>query len=656
MKFIYVIILKFILLFSVKGKLDLHLFQNLVDIDIQFINIYKEKIKEKYVKNYDTLVYENISKNINLKKNYVETTIKGNLKNLNEDSVEKFIFLLPYHEAFQATSLHVKDENKNNLNYEILNDIEDIELIDIDQFNYDFNIELFKVKIYEIILYKKLKKDEKVQVEFFYILGQPYYPFPIDINLLEKQNVLFYLSSKILLPYEVEESEETKINMCKKCTIVKIDDEHFMRGFQKLSDGTYVNEKKNNLRSFSLGNKVLFYFILDHNLGYFEKVIKNIKISHLGFVYEKEEYFLKNNSARINKFDRYLLSDIENKYTLEESKEKESSIIYSFESLINYNIYEYNYYDDLGNIYLIKGEEIYDKKKKKNNIKFDLKPRYPLLGNWKAHFYNSFSHHSNIFKIKNKKNYYAYKIDISPSIKSFYIKELNIKIALPLYSKDIAINKNYNLNIHTTKTKDWLDFFSFRNVIEIHVEKFFPKIDENYYQNFLVTYKFKLFNIFMKPLIIILIFFFIILFLFFIKKLSFNFNTTKEHLMKIEEDENRIFKKKCKELYENLSFISDKLIQSIDKLNSKDKIKLKERLLKMEEKWTYNFIYYTKEFQGNFENATRNKMLQNYIDKCFNYYSVVKNYFDIQLSGDTNADLSDIEYAEKELMLLLKYN
>ncbi|CRG95342.1 conserved Plasmodium protein, unknown function [Plasmodium gallinaceum] len=656
MRFIYAIIFKFILLFSVKGKLDLHLFQNLIDIDIEFININKNNIKVKYVKNYDTLVYEYINKYINLKTNYVEITIKGNLKNLNEDSVENFIFLLPYHEAFQATNLYVKDENKNNLNYKVLNKIEDIELINIDQFNYDFDIEGFKVKIYEIILNKKLQKNEKVLVEFFYILGQPYYPFPVNINILEKQNVLFYISSKILLPYNVEKTEEIKISLCKKCTIVKMEDENFMKGFQKLSDDIYVNKKKNNLKSFSLGSKVLFYFILDHNLGYFEKVIKDIKISQLGFIYEKEEYFLKNNSAKINKFDRYLLSDLENKYTSEESNEKESSIIYSLESLINYDIYEYNYFDDLGNIYLIKGEELYDKKKNKNVIKFYLKPRYPLLGNWTAHFYNSFSHYSNLYKIKNKKNYYAYKIDISPSIKSFYIKELNIKIALPLYSKDIIINRNYNLNIQTSKKKEWLDFFSFRDVIEIHVEKFFPKTDENKYKHFLVIYKFKLFNIFLKPLIIILIFFFIVLFLYFIKELSFNFNTVKEQLTKKEEEEYKNFQKKCKELYENLSYISDKLIQQLSKINSKDKIKNKENLLKMEKKWTYDFIYFTKEFQRNFENAKRNEMLQSYIDKCFNYYSVVKNYFELQLSSDTNIDLSDIKYAEKELMLLLKYN
>ncbi|SBT79355.1 dolichyl-diphosphooligosaccharide--protein glycosyltransferase subunit 1, putative [Plasmodium malariae] len=659
MKVIYwTIFLKLILLLSVRGKLDLDLFQNLVNIDIEFLNIYKNKIKEKFVKNADTLVYEHISKNINLKKNYVETTIKGNLKNIGENATEKFIFLLPYHEAFQSTCLRVKDEKDNKLSYAIVKNTEDVDKLKIDKFNYDYNIEDFEIQIYEITLSKQLEKEEQVSVEFWYVLGQPFYPFPVDINLLERQNVMFYLSSRILLPYKVEESEEIKINLCKGCSVVEIDDSNFLKGFEKINNNTYVShKKKENLKSFSLGNKVLFYFVLDYNLGYFEKVTKDIMISQLGFIYEKEDYILKNNSARINNFDRYVLSDYEHKYTSKEKmKQNETSIIYSMQANMNYNIYEYNYFDDIGKIYLIKGKEFYDQKKKKSIIKFYIKPRYPLLGGWSAYFSNSFYHYSNLFKIKNKKNYYAYKIDISPSIKSFYIKELNIRITLPPYSNDISLSNHYNnFSIHTRKKKAWLDIFTFRNVIELQIKKFFPTFEENYYQNFLVIYEFKFFNIFLKPLLIILISFIFILIFYCLRDLSLNFNTVNENLMQKEENEYKIFQNKCKELYENLSYISDNLIQSLNNLAPQEKMRLKEELLKAEEKWTYDFIYFTKEFYRNFENSTRKKMLQNYIDKCFNYHSVIKKYFEAQLSNSLNINLNEIAQAEKKLLLLLKY-
>ncbi|SBT34933.1 dolichyl-diphosphooligosaccharide--protein glycosyltransferase subunit 1, putative [Plasmodium ovale wallikeri] len=504
----------------------------------------------------------------------------------------------------QATTLHVKDGDMQELSYRALNKTKDIDKLYIDEFNYDYDIESFEVKVYEIYLSKKLEKGEKVFLEISYALGQPYYPFPVDINLVEKQNVLFYFSSKILLPYSVEQGEEIKISLCKNCTIVQIEDSNFLKGLEKISNDTYVKKnkkEKDNLTSFSLGTKVLFYFILDNNLGYFEKVIKDIKISQLGFIYEKEEYILKNNSAKINKFDRYLLSDYENKYTSEDVvTTNESSIIYTMQSKLSYDIFEYNYFDDIGKIYLIRGDEFYDKKKKKYIVKFDLKPRYPLLGGWKIHFFNSFYHYSNLFKIKNKKNYYAYKIDIAPSIKSFYIKELNIKISLPPYSKSVSLSNSYNnVHIDMSKKKEWLDFFSFRNVIEIQLQNFLPQFEEDNYENFFVI-----------------------------------FNTERENLAEKEENEHRAFSRKCKELYDNLSFISDNLIKLLSNASPKEKEERKEEFLKAEEKWIYDFIYLTKEFYRNFENTKNKKTLQDYVNKCFNYHSVIKNCFEAQLHND----------------------
>ncbi|SBS83073.1 dolichyl-diphosphooligosaccharide--protein glycosyltransferase subunit 1, putative [Plasmodium ovale curtisi] len=539
----------------------------------------------------------------------------------------------------QATTLHVKDGDMQELSYRALNKTKDIDKLYIEEFNYDYDIESFEVKVYEIYLNKKLEKGEKVFLEISYALGQPYYPFPVDINLVEKQNVLFYFSSKILLPYSVEQGEEIKISLCKNCTIVQIEDSNFLKGLEKISNDTYVKKnkkEKDNLTSFSLGTKILFYFILDNNLGYFEKVIKEIKISQLGFIYEKEEYILKNNSAKIKKFDRYLLSDYENKYTSEDVvTTNESSIIYTMQSKLNYDIFEYNYFDDIGKIYLIRGDEFYDKKKKIYIIKFDLKPRYPLLGGWKIHFFNSFYHYSNLFKIKNKKNYYAYKIDIAPSIKSFYIKELNIKISLPPYSKSISLSNRYNnVHINMSKKKEWLDFFSFRNVIEIQLKNFLPQFEEDNYENFFVVYKYHFANIFWKPLLIILISFVVILLLYLLKGLSLNFNTERENLAEKEENEHRAFSRKCKELYDNLSFISDNLIKLLSNTSPKEKEERKEEFLKAEEKWIYDFIYFTKEFYRNFENTKNKKALQDYVNKCFNYHSVIKNCFEAQLHND----------------------
>ncbi|SCM06435.1 dolichyl-diphosphooligosaccharide--protein glycosyltransferase subunit 1, putative [Plasmodium chabaudi adami] len=679
MKFVWLIILQLALGFFANGELYLYLFKKLINFDIEYINTYKNQIQEEYVANYDTVVYEYINKNVFLKNNYVEINIKGAIKNISTTLVDKITFLLPYHEAFQGTNLQVKDDEHNELHYKVLRNVNDIDKINIDKFNNDYDIELFNVKIFEIYLNKKLKENEKLSIKLSYILGQPYFPFPIDINLNEKQNVLFYISSQILLPYNVEKEEKIIIHMCENCLLKEFDDVNYMNWFEKVDTNMYVHTKKYDIRNeensnklnndnrFSLGDKVLFYFTSDYNLGYFEKVVKDIKISQLGYIYEKEEYILKNNSAKINKFDRYLLSDYENKYTLEENSEENSqkmhtnknysSIIYSMQSKINYNIFEYNYFDELGKIYLIRAGEFYDTHTKKNIIKFDLKPRYPILGGWKTHFCNSYYHSSNLFKVKNKKNYYAYKADISPSIKSFYIKDLYINIYLPPYSSDISINNN-NLNgmsVKNGKTKDWLDLISHRNTIQIQIQKTFPQHEENNYKNFIVMYELKFFNIFLKPLIIILITFIVILLFYFINGLSFSFSGNEDNLKK-EAQERKFFAKKCKELYENLSHISDNLIQSLNNVNPQERSKMKEKFLKEEEKWTHDFIYFTKEFSRNFENTSRKGMLKNYINKCFNYHSVVKKCFEAQLYNNLNSNLNELAEVEKELVILLKYN
>ncbi|CXI02038.1 dolichyl-diphosphooligosaccharide--protein glycosyltransferase subunit 1, putative [Plasmodium berghei] len=679
MKFVYLIILQFLLGFLVRGELYLYLFKKLIDFDIEYINTYKNKIQEEYVANFDTVIYEYINKNVYLKNNYVEINVKGAIKNNSTPPVDKITFLLPYHEAFQATNIQIKDEKNNELHYKVLRNVIDIDKINIDKFNNDYDIELFNVKIFEIYLNKKLKKNEKISVKLSYILGQPYFPFPIDINLNEKQNVLFYISSQILLPYNVENEEKIIIHMCEHCILKEFDDVNYMNWFEKIDTNKYVHTKNNDIRNsenyndlnnencFSLGNKVLFYFTSDYNLGYFEKVVKDIKISQLGYIYEKEEYILKNNSAKINKFDRYLLSDYENKYTSEENIEENnqtkyanknySSIIYSMQSKINYNIFEYNYFDELGKIYLIRADEFYDTHKKKNIIKFDLKPRYPILGGWKTHFCNSYYHSSNLFKIKNKQNYYAYNVDISPSIKSFYIKEMYINIYLPPYSNNISINNNNlkEMSVKNGKTKDWLDLISHRDTIQIQIQNIFPQHEENNYKNFIVMYELKFVTIFLKPLIIILITFIVILFFYFIKGLSFSFNSDKDNLKK-ETQERIIFAEKCKELYENLSHISDNLIQSLSDVNPQERIKIKDKFLKEEEKWTHDFIYFTKEFSRTFENTARKGVLKSYINKCFNYHSVVKKFFEAQLYNNLNINLNELAEVEKELVILLKYN
>ncbi|SOV73920.1 dolichyl-diphosphooligosaccharide--protein glycosyltransferase subunit 1, putative [Plasmodium sp. gorilla clade G3] len=700
MKLIYVTFITFVFFIYVHGKLNIDIFQKLVNIDIEYINVYKNDIEKKYMKKLDSLIFEHVSKYINLKNNYVEIVIKGKLKNVQDTLGESFLFLLPYHEAYQGTNLYALDEEGNILKHNILKDTKDIEEMNIDSFNYDVDISNFNIKVYEIILSRKLKLEENVLVELSYTLGQPYFPYPLDIDFIDKQNVLFYISSKILLPYEVEKYERIHIKLCEDCHIVNLDDAYFLKDIKKINDKNYIIEYQHNIKSFDLGNKVLLYFMCDYNLGYFEKVIKNINISSVGYIYEKEEYFLKNNSAKINKFDRYILSDYESRYTspggsitgtinstdnigfinVEKKNDivnnipiknisnskfptnktyNHNSIIYSLESKINYNIYDYNYFDDLGKIYLIRGEEIYDDEKKKNILKFDVKPRYPLLGGWKFHFFNTFYHYSNLYKMKNKSNGYAYKVDISPTIKSFYIKQLNINICLPSYSHDILINKNNlknNLHVQTTKKKEWIDLFSERNVVQLQIDKFFPYTDEKYMNNFLVMYNLPITHIFIKPLILIIITFFLVLLSFIIKHISFNFNTVNENQIEKEKIDQQLFYEKSKELYENLSYISDKLIQSVNCLKGKEKKENSEILTKLEEKWTYDFIIYTKEFYRLFEYSDKKYELQDYVDKCFNYHAVVKKFFEAQIIHNLNVNLNEIAKAEKDLLLLLKYN
>ncbi|CAA9987949.1 dolichyl-diphosphooligosaccharide--protein glycosyltransferase subunit 1, putative [Plasmodium knowlesi strain H] len=694
MNFIRCVFLIVIVTWCAAGKLNMNLFSNLVDIDKQFLQVHTNELIAKYMDDEDYIVYEHITKNMHLKKNYVEVIIQGDLKNKGDKCVDSFVFLLPYHEAFQASTLRVRDQNQSELRYQVLQEPRhDAREIQVDTFNEDYDLEQFQVKAYRVTLKRRLHKDEKVSLHFGYVLGQPYFPFPVDISPEEGQKVMFYLSSKILLPYEVEEKEELKIFLCKNCSIVRIEDDNFLRSFVKVNDDTYVCEKtegrtvgelprgveetfrddqkefvakESKLGPFMLGQKVLFYFRSNNHLGYFEQVTKDIKLSQLGFVYEREEYILRNDAGRIHTFDRYLLSDYENRHTSEEkgngtdtdtdTDDQSTTIIYSMKSKINYDIYDYEYFDDLGKIYLIQAEEIFDRKKRKSHIQFDLRPRYPLLGGWRAHFFNAFYHESNLYRIKNKENYYAYRIDISPSIKSFFIKQLKVRISLPPFSDDVAVvSRDDRVNVQTSKQKGWLDLFSFRNVVEIQIEKFFPPMDENYYQDFLVMYKYKFFNLFWKPLLVILITFAAILLLCFLRELPFNFNTEKENADKKEIEERAIFLEKCKELYENLSYISDQLIQSISNLTPEEKINQKVQLLEAEDKWTYDFIYFTKEFYTNFESSSRNESLQNYMDKCFNYHAIVKKYFEAQLLNDLNSNLNEVAQAEKELLLLLKY-
>lgn len=100
--------------------------------------------------------------------------------------------------------MYALDDEGNVLKHNILKDTKDIEEMNIDPFNDDVDLSHFNLRVYEIILSRKLKLEENVLVKLSYTLGQPYFPYPLEIDFINKQNVLFYLSSKILLPYQVE--------------------------------------------------------------------------------------------------------------------------------------------------------------------------------------------------------------------------------------------------------------------------------------------------------------------------------------------------------------------------------------------------------------------------------------------------------------------
>lgn len=646
-------------------------FSDIIDLEKKYIHLNQNELKQKYVKNYDSLVFTHIMKEFHMEKNHVRVLIKGEIKNVSSTSVGAFTFFLPYHEAYQMSSFQIKDHEAKSLNYQIFNSVKDINEIRVDSFQQQWNINDFKTQVIEILLHENLKKEETKNIKISYFLHHAYIPFPSEVSSIDHQNVLFYFTSAILLGYPAE-TLQVLINMCDDCMIVQMKDAEFMKEFRQINVNTYLYEIKDRVRSFSLGNKVFFYFTLVSPLGYFEKVHKEVYISQLGMIYEKEEYFLINNASRIRHFDRYMLSNMERKYNdmeeknIKEKEEKEedkikrdlikTTVIYGVRSEIDYDIYEFNFYDNLGKIYLVNRKKIYDKERKKTSFVFELKPRYPLLGSWNAHFFNSFHHYHNLFKVKNN-HYFAYKIDIAPSIKSFFIKNLQITIILPLYSKNIAMNKKFPLEIQMENRKEWLDIKSSRKVIHLTLRNFFPYEDSNKYQNYYVTYYLPWGSFLLRPIYIILIFFilFLIIFLFFwTKRSSFKFDTCKEKLIHEEKEERNEFVTHGKELYEQLLLISEKLFGSI-KENIHYSGNVIHDMKHLEENWTFDFIYYVNKFQKQMKHMVNRKLKQNFIDQCNNYHVAVKNTYN-RILKNKPYDLNEIKDAERNILQLLYYN
>lgn len=104
MKLIRCVLLTAIVTWCAAGKLKQSLFSNLVSIDMQFLSAHRNELIAKYVGDEDCMVYEQITKDMHLRRNYVEVIIRGDLKNRGDKSVDSFVFLLPYHEAFQVPS------------------------------------------------------------------------------------------------------------------------------------------------------------------------------------------------------------------------------------------------------------------------------------------------------------------------------------------------------------------------------------------------------------------------------------------------------------------------------------------------------------------------------------------------------------------------
>lgn len=339
-------------------------------------------------------------------------------------------------------------------------------------------------KFFSISLRNPLSTGGSVSIEVSYILTQSLEPFPVEISQSEPQLVLYRDGALILSPYAIKQQTTViRTPTTKVESFTRVEPSTQMR--TELKYGPYQDQPP-----FSYA-PIVVHFENNNPFAVVEELVREIEISHWGYLQITEHYKLVHNGARHKGgFSR-----------VEYQSRPSISGVSSFKHLsakLPPRVHSVYYRDNIGNISTSHLRTSYSKSE------LEIEPRYPLLGGWKATFVIGYvlPLQDFLFESDDGKRYlnFSFGCPIAETV----VNKITNKVVLPEGSKNPFAVVPFSVERHAETSYSYLDIVG-RPVVVLEKENVVPEHNSL----FQVYYDFHPMFMLAEPLMLTSVFFFL---------------------------------------------------------------------------------------------------------------------------------------------------
>lgn len=354
--------------------------------------------------------------------------------------------------------------------------------------------------LYRIDLAQQLGAGKEAEIDVETIYAHSLTPYPSQITQAEKQLVKFVANAYFYSPYTTKE-QETVV----KCTTPSVESftkvEPSSSSENEITYGPYSNKDGFSQKEISVHYENNSPFLAVSNL------LRLVEVSHWGNIAVEETVDMYHTGA--------ILKGPFSRYDYQRQQEDLSSIK-SFKTVLPSSARDVYYRDEIGNISTSALRDSDDV------VEVELKPRFPLFGGWKTHYYIGYNVPSYQYLYNSGDQYMVKMRFVDHIFDDQVIDDMTLKIILPEGSRDVQFKAPYDVDrspdeLHYT----YLDTIG-RPVVIVHKKN----LVEGHIQDFELTYNFPRLLLLQEPLLVVSAFY--LLFLVVIIYVRMDFSITKD--------------------------------------------------------------------------------------------------------------------------------
>ncbi|XP_065175299.1 dolichyl-diphosphooligosaccharide--protein glycosyltransferase subunit 1-like [Sycon ciliatum] len=409
------------------------------------------------------LVNREITRHIDLKTQVAHISYEYVIENTGSSAVPNFLFALESHHGKQLSFLGATDDEKNSLKV-----TENVEVQPSSNAYFA-----------RIAFASPLAAGAKTTVTVSAVIPAIVTPFPAEITQSEKQLVRYSGNHYVLSPYATD-SQTTSVELANKNV-------ESMSRLQPVN----VNEAKikygpyENVAAMASDELSLHY---ENNAPYLSirDLDRKIEISHWGNVAVEETIDMVHAGAKLKgSFSRL-------DFQRNPAQAAQAAVLH-FKTILPATARDVYYRDEIGNISTSHMLE------KEDSVELDIRPRFPLFGGWKTHYYTGYNVPSHEYLERYGSQYRLTMRAVDHVYDDQHVQKLTVRVILPEGAKNIKVETPYTMEqgpqtLHYT----YLDTFG-RPVVTLAANN----LVQDHIQDFVLTYEFDSTIMLQEPLLVV---------------------------------------------------------------------------------------------------------------------------------------------------------